>query len=128
MRVLHLSKKRSAQDARQDLPVRVTLTASQIAKHHLRRAEEKRVNFVEIVVVALEDLGKRSPVILRCRRRHAWADLFQLLIFGVYPKNGGAAIKNRIVGAADGRDLILGYRRQRRGAESRYHLAKIELQ
>ena len=106
----------------------MALAALQVVKDDLRRAEEHRINLVEIAAVALENGGKGRPMIGRGRRRHLRADLGKLVVRCPNPDGDAAAVQDRVVGSPNRLQIVRGDRRQRRGAKAGNDLRQVKLQ
>src|SRR5438094_9738781 len=89
-------------DFRSDLAEGLASSRLQIMEYDLGRAEKHGIDLVEIMVIALENGGKRLAVVGRSTRWHAGADVRDLVVVGANPQANPAAIKNGIVGPTDG--------------------------
>src|SRR5439155_8674069 len=115
-------------DFRSDLAEGLASSRLQIMEYDLGRTEKHGIDLIEIVVIALENGGKRLAVVGRSARWHAGADRRNLFIVGPNPDANPAAVQDSIIGPADGLDFLGRHRWQRRGSKSRDHLAQIKFQ
>src|SRR4051794_4611643 len=93
----------------------------EIAERDTSGAKQMRIDLIKVTLVSLKDRGKRFAVVSRCAARHAWADRFQACIISANPKRYFAAVQNRIVRAADSREVVTCHRRQWRGSKSTFN-------
>src|SRR5205085_459618 len=88
---------------------------------------EHGIDLIEVEVVALEDGGERRAIIRGGGCRNFGTDVGELIVIGVDPEDDATAIKDGVVGSADGAELVLGHRRQGGGAETGGDLLEVEL-
>ena len=93
---------------------------------HFAGAEEQRIDLVEVVVVALEDVVERRAVVRRRRRRHAFDQLGQLGVARIHDEARLAAVEHAVVGAADRAQIVLRRRRERCGARRAHDAPDVE--
>ena len=108
---------RAGQNAGRHLPERMGLAGLDILEGDLGRAEQVRVDGVEIMVVPGEDRRKRLAVVARGRRRHLRADGFEARIVAGDDQDHPCAVQDRVIGPPDGREIVRGNRRQGGGAD-----------
>src|SRR5438132_8450718 len=89
-------------DFRSDLAEGLASSRLQIMEYDLGRAEKHGIDLVEIMVIALENGGKRLAVVGRSARWHAGADRRNLFIVVPNPDANPAAVQDSIIGPADG--------------------------
>ena len=95
---------------------------------HPRRAEQHRVDLVEIVPGILEDPGERLAVVARGRARQLLRQLARLGLRPGHEQLHLAAEQDRVVGPAHGGEEIGRGRRQRRAAQPVAHALQRKAQ
>src|SRR5262245_29237710 len=95
------SGERTGQDLRLNAAEAMGAAGLEVHEDDLGRAEEVRVNRVEVVVVACENGRERLAVVARGGRRHLRADLGERVVVARDVEDDPGPVEDRVVRAAD---------------------------
>src|SRR5208282_4527255 len=97
---------RLLQDLGVDAAERVAPSCLQVLEDDLGRAEQEGIDGVKVVVITGEDRREWLAMVTRRGRRDPRSDLLEAFIIAGDVQDHASAVKDRVVGPTDGRQVI----------------------